>query len=611
MTTLIWQTALLLLCAYFLGAWGACLFRRTFFADSADAVERLSPATATGELPARPSIQPVAPPARRPDPKPIAIETIQRTAPHAAADAASKFESVLTTAPKPAAAVPPAPVAKPAAAPTPAAPPVNRTAPAVASPVSRPAAAPAPARPAAQPAPPPVPAPAPGPVATTVIPAATVAVAPQPVRPPAPAQPAAGPTSDDLTRIRAISPPLREQLSKLGVDRYRDIAAWSPADVARISTALSLSGRIEQENWIEQAQILARGGETEYARRRDRGEASTAAPTPNQGQPRPVVSPAPAAAPVVARPAVAAPAAPVTAPQVASRAAFADQPKAAAPAPVVQASAPGPAAAGPTLVPAPAVRPVAAQPAAAAPVAAAAATQGLAAAAASAAAAGLGVASGTGRDNLQRISGINAEVEKLLNVQGVSRYAQIANWSPADATKIDRMLGHDGRVTKESWIEQAALLARGGYTAFSRQFDQRTAAANPAGATADPARVSRLHDASREPAAPRGSEMSSLRSVRSEAYAPAATGKPADDLKRIRGVGVLIEKKLVSMGISTYAQIANWSAAEIDRVSQVLDFKGRIERENWVEQARILSAGGQTEFSRRVDRGDVETSKNS
>ena len=42
----------------------------------------------------------------------------------------------------------------------------------------------------------------------------------------------------------------------------------------------------------------------------------------------------------------------------------------------------------------------------------------------------------------------------------------------------------------------------------------------------------------------------------------------------------------------------------------MLDFKGRIERENWVEQARILAAGGQTEFSRRVDRGEVDSSRN-
>jgi len=47
----------------------------------------------------------------------------------------------------------------------------------------------------------------------------------------------------------------------------------------------------------------------------------------------------------------------------------------------------------------------------------------------------------------------------------------------------------------------------------------------------------------------------------------------------------------------------------IERVSRTLDFKGRIERENWVEQARILASGGATEFSRRVDRGDVETGR--
>jgi predicted flap endonuclease-1-like 5' DNA nuclease len=77
-----------------------------------------------------------------------------------------------------------------------------------------------------------------------------------------------------------------------------------------------------------------------------------------------------------------------------------------------------------------------------------------------------------------------------------------------------------------------------------------------------------------------------------------------DDLKRIRGIGVLIEKKLNSMGVARYEQIAKWTSTDIDRVSHVLDFKGRIERENWVEQARILASGGQTEFSRRADRGE-------
>ena len=73
--------------------------------------------------------------------------------------------------------------------------------------------------------------------------------------------------------------------------------------------------------------------------------------------------------------------------------------------------------------------------------------------------------------------------------------------------------------------------------------------------------------------------------------------------------GRLIEKKLNSMGVVNYEQIADWTADDIGRISQSLDFKGRIERENWVEQARILASGGATEFSRRVDRGELETSR--
>ncbi len=117
----------------------------------------------------------------------------------------------------------------------------------------------------------------------------------------------------------------------------------------------------------------------------------------------------------------------------------------------------------------------------------------------------------------------------------------------------------------------------------------------------------RLSDAIKEneakapaPAAPH-TETSSVR--------PARDGAKSDDLKRIRGIGVLIEKRLNGLGITRYDDVANWTSGDIDRISQSLEFKGRIEREHWVEQARILSSGGNTEFSRRVDRGDVESSR--
>jgi predicted flap endonuclease-1-like 5' DNA nuclease len=242
--------------------------------------------------------------------------------------------------------------------------------------------------------------------------------------------------SDDLTRIRGIDPILQRRLKELGIRRFEDVARLTPADVKGVNEKLDLKGRIDEENWTGQAQILATGGETYYSRRRDRGvpmpdAVSPTAPAPAMEAPkRP--SPAPAAAPAVA----------------------VEPPK--------QQPAPAPAPAAPRPAPAPAVS-----------------------------------------------------------------AAPSSSASPSDV----------------SW----------------------------------------------------------LRSVRSEALRGegSAPAGDIDDLKRIRGIGILIEKKLNSLGITQYEQVANWTGADIERISRLLDFKGRIEREHWIEQARILATGGQTEFSRR------------
>ncbi len=224
---------------------------------------------------------------------------------------------------------------------------------------------------------------------------------------------------------------------------------------------------------------------------------------------------------------------------------------------------------------------------------------------------------GVKADLLQRIRGIDATTERLLHSAGVTSYRAIAQWKSADVARIDGLLGTPGRVARENWIEQAQVLANSGTTHFARRWDSGTvsvagtaAAATGQHAGPRPARLAEAMREKQESAAerPARSDVSGLRSVRSEALKPAGIGGPAgaiDDLKRIRGIGVLIEKKLNSLGIVSYEQVANWTAADIAHVSEILDFRGRIERENWVEQARILSAGGQTEFSRRVDRGEI------
>ena len=79
-----------------------------------------------------------------------------------------------------------------------------------------------------------------------------------------------------------------------------------------------------------------------------------------------------------------------------------------------------------------------------------------------------------------------------------------------------------------------------------------------------------------------------------------------DDLKAIRGIGPKLEAMLQDLGVWHYSQIASWGPAEVTWVDRHLEgFKGRIERDDWVSQAETLSAGDQTEFSERVDRGDV------
>lgn len=90
----------------------------------------------------------------------------------------------------------------------------------------------------------------------------------------------------------------------------------------------------------------------------------------------------------------------------------------------------------------------------------------------------------------------------------------------------------------------------------------------------------------------------------------APDGGKADDLKQLKGVGPALEKTLNELGIYHFAQIAEWSAKEIAWVDSRLKFKGRIERDGWIDQSKILAAGGETEFSKRVAAGEVPSSKN-
>jgi predicted flap endonuclease-1-like 5' DNA nuclease len=76
----------------------------------------------------------------------------------------------------------------------------------------------------------------------------------------------------------------------------------------------------------------------------------------------------------------------------------------------------------------------------------------------------------------------------------------------------------------------------------------------------------------------------------------AAVGEP-DNLELIKGVGPKLNALLISLGVLRFDQIAAWGANEIAEVDQYLGaFKGRIDRDNWVEQAGLLARGDKAAF---------------
>jgi predicted flap endonuclease-1-like 5' DNA nuclease len=124
-------------------------------------------------------------------------------------------------------------------------------------------------------------------------------------------------------------------------------------------------------------------------------------------------------------------------------------------------------------------------------------------------------------------------------------------------------------------------------------------------------RIARLEQelsAAREASGPQGS---SERLATAAAFAPAAVGAPPpaepvqgapppplpspegapDDLKQISGIGPGIEKTLHGLGIYHFRQIAQFTPDNVAWIDQRLRFKGRIEREDWIGQARRLAAG--------------------
>jgi predicted flap endonuclease-1-like 5' DNA nuclease len=78
-------------------------------------------------------------------------------------------------------------------------------------------------------------------------------------------------------------------------------------------------------------------------------------------------------------------------------------------------------------------------------------------------------------------------------------------------------------------------------------------------------------------------------------------GGKADDLKEIEGIGPAMEKLVNEMGFYHFDQIASWSEADVAVVdAEMKSFKGRITRDKWVAQAKIIVTEGLPAFRERI-----------
>ena len=439
--------------------------------------------------------------------------------------------------------------------------------------------------------------PAPGTrVAPEVVAAATAVAAAQALRPSV--------QVDDLKRIKGIGPELEMKLNEASIRRYAEIASWTPADVARVNRMIGQDGRIQHENWVEQAQILARGEETAFSRRMDRrevadGRSETWTPT----APSEVARQAASAAQTMARPVVEPVRAPVppvaasVAPAIAVGAAAAAAAAIAASttASARQATAPLPPATQtpPVAPPRPAVPPIVVTPVGTSPISMRPAP-------------GQGnlrrfvrLAAPEGKpDSISLISGVGEKVAGELNRYGIYHYWQLAAMGPDDIEYLESRLGLKGRIRREEWQEQARELmagkpprglldrARAGQTVETAPVAPPTPAPVQAAAPA-PTPVAKPAPVAPPPAAPV--------QVAPVVQTPPPVAKPlpvkADDLGLISGVADKLAGELNGVGIVSFAQLAALKSDEVDQLESRLGLRGRIRREEWQEQARELMAG--------------------
>ena len=180
-----------------------------------------------------------------------------------------------------------------------------------------------------------------------------------------------------------------------------------------------------------------------------------------------------------------------------------------------------------------------------------------------------GIASESEKDDLKMISGIGPFIEERLNALDIYTFRQISNFSPQDIEAINDAIEYfSGRIERDEWVAQALELVRN--EELKADLFRRISE-----------RKSRIY------------------------YDRIGTAKKeeADDLTIISGIGGWIQEKLNALDIFTFRQISNFTKEDIVTVTEAIEFfPGRIERDEWILQARelIRIAGKKSDLLKRI-----------
>ena len=173
-------------------------------------------------------------------------------------------------------------------------------------------------------------------------------------------------------------------------------------------------------------------------------------------------------------------------------------------------------------------------------------------------------------------AGVQAEVIDQIRGEKVINFVKRRRKHSSQRTKGHRQYLTLVRVTDilAKGAEKSGVMAALGAGTLS--------AADKAAAKAEPKK------AAPKKAAPKAEAKAEKPKAEPKKAAPKAS-EGTDDLKKLSGVGPALEKKLHEAGVTSFAQIAAWTEADIADFDEKLSFKGRIEREGWVEQAKELA----------------------